>query len=85
MKHTCHWPGCPEEVPPKMWGCRKHWFTLPKTLRDLIWMHYRPGQEEDKNPSEEYLRAADKVQVWCKGYIAGVRHAQKDARLTGRI
>jgi len=24
-------------VPPKMWGCKKHWFKLPKSLRDKIW------------------------------------------------
>ena len=73
MKHTCHWPGCDVEVPPKMWGCKKHWFTLPKILRDAIWRTYRPGQEVDKNPSEDYLHEADRVQLWCHGYNAGVR------------
>lgn len=66
MSHTCHWPGCKREVPPKMWGCRPHWFKLPKDLRDLIWATYRPGQEIDKNPSEDYLSAADAVQDWIR-------------------
>lgn len=66
MKHTCHHPGCTAEVPPRMWGCRKHWFRLPKTLRDRIWATYRPGQEIDKRPSEEYLAVADEVQEWCR-------------------
>jgi len=65
MKHTCHWPGCTQEVPPKLWGCRPHWFKLPKHLRDLIWATYRPGQETDWNVSQAYLDAANKVQQWC--------------------
>lgn len=66
MKHTCHWPGCPKEVPPSMWGCKTHWFTLPKRLRDRIWATYRPGQEIDKRPSETYLDAAEAVQNWIR-------------------
>lgn len=66
MEHHCHWPGCTVEVPPKLWGCRKHWFSLPKQLRDEIWATYRPGQEITKDPSEEYLAVAIKVQFWIK-------------------
>lgn len=66
MKHTCHWPGCKVEVPPKMWGCRPHWFTLPKRLRDAIWATYVPGQEVRKDPSEAYLEVASEVDRWCR-------------------
>jgi hypothetical protein len=65
-KHTCHWPGCPNAVPPAMWGCRGHWFMLPRRLRALIQKHYRPGQEISKTPSIEYIDAARKVQDWIK-------------------
>lgn len=67
MTHTCHWTDCKRSVPPKMWGCREHWFKLPKVIRDAIWKHYRPGQETDKRPSTEYLAAA----ALAKGWIAG--------------
>ena len=66
MAHTCHWPGCPVEVPPKMWGCKTHWFMLPKKLRDWIWATYRPGQEITKDPSEDYMDAANAVQDWIR-------------------
>lgn len=66
MAHHCHWPNCSVEVPPAMWGCRKHWYTLPKFLRDKVWAAYVPGQEITKTPSEEYLAVADEVQVWIK-------------------
>lgn len=65
-QHTCHWPGCSAQVPPALWGCRKHWMTLPVELRDLIWKTYRPGQEVDRSPSREYLDAAAKVQEWIR-------------------
>lgn len=65
-EHTCHWPGCGKQVPPAMWGCKQHWFRLPKHLRDWIWRTYEPGQEKDMNPSEAYLEAADAVQAWIK-------------------
>ena len=64
MTHTCHWPGCRVPVPPKMWGCKTHWFRLPGALRHAIWKAYRPGQEIDKHPSEAYLLAAQRAQEW---------------------
>jgi D-alanyl-D-alanine dipeptidase len=68
-EHTCHWPGCTVQVPPAMWGCKEHWFTLPRGLRLLIWNNYRPGQEKDGKPSQEYLDAAWAVQEWIKKKI----------------
>lgn len=62
--HRCHWPGCPKQVPPAMWGCREHWFRLPKRLRDKVWAAYRAGQEESGTPSLEYLQVAREVREW---------------------
>ncbi len=69
MSHTCHWTGCTKPVPPKLWGCKAHWYKLPKQLRDAIWKEYRPGQEIDKKPSVEYLATAQLVQWWIAGLI----------------
>ena len=66
MSHTCHWPGCTKEVPPALWGCRMHWFALPKHLRDEIWRTYRPGQEITKTPTAEYIESAKVVQRWIE-------------------
>lgn len=62
--HHCHWPGCDKQVPPAMWGCKAHWFRLPRALRNKIWATYQPGQETDMTPSESYLAAAREVQEW---------------------
>jgi hypothetical protein len=62
--HECHWPGCERQVPPAMWGCKTHWFKLPKALRDRIWLTYEPGQEIDGTPSDDYIAVAHEVQRW---------------------
>lgn len=66
MKHLCHWPGCPREVPPVNWGCRSHWFRLPQYIRLRIWKAYKPGQEVTKTPSREYIEAAQAAQEWIR-------------------
>ena len=63
-RHRCHWPGCSRVVPPAMWGCRAHWFKLPKPIRDAIWRAYEPGQEITKAPSAAYREAARTAQDW---------------------
>lgn len=67
--HHCHWPGCNKQVPPAMWGCREHWFTLPQYLRKKIWNTYMPGQEIKMNPSRAYLEVAEEVQQWIKKHL----------------
>ena len=64
MSHTCHWPGCSVEVEPQFWGCKAHWYTLPKPIRQEIWRHYRKGQEITKDPSDAYIRAAQRAREW---------------------
>lgn len=64
MSHTCHWLNCSVEVPPNMFCCKKHWFMLPRHIRNKIWVTYRQGQENDKNPSREYIEAAQEARNW---------------------
>lgn len=65
--HHCHAHGCHVSVPPRLFMCRRHWFLVPKPLRDGIWATYRPGQEITKDPTPEYLdvarRAIDAVRA----------------------
>lgn len=68
--HHCHWPDCPEQVPPALWGCKKHWYRLPQQLRAKIWATYVPGQEKTMTPSQAYVTVAREVQDWIKKYLA---------------
>jgi hypothetical protein len=72
MLHTCHWPGCSEEVPPSLFMCKSHWFALPRPLRRAIWISYRRGQERDKNPSPEYSAAARAALDWALDHGAAL-------------
>ncbi|QOR55206.1 MAG: hypothetical protein SHS37scaffold296_23 [Burkholderiales phage 68_11] len=69
-QHQCHWPGCERQVPPAMWGCRPHWYTLPAELRNRIWSTFRPGQEVKGTPSTAYVEAARAVQEWIAQHQA---------------
>jgi hypothetical protein len=66
MPHICHWPGCAVEVRPTLFCCKRHWFALPRSIRQAIWQTYRKGQEIDKNPSPEYLAAARTALDWAR-------------------
>lgn len=71
--HTCHWPGCKLQVPPALWGCRTHWYTLPQSLRNRIWETYRPRQEITGTPSREYVAVAREVQEWIERQTNGTQ------------
>lgn len=70
MKHRCHFPPCTVEVPRKMFMCRTHWYMVPKPLRDEVWLHYNPGQEQGKAPvTREYLDVTDRAIAAVKAKI----------------
>jgi len=64
MSHHCHATNCNIEVIPEMFMCRKHWFMLPKTIRNKIWATYRNGQCDDMNPSKSYCETAKNAVIW---------------------
>lgn len=66
MSHTCHAYACNANVPPRMFMCKPHWFSLPKALRDDLWETYRPGQERDLSPSHDYCVIAAR----CVRFVA---------------
>lgn len=59
MAHHCHARGCTKEVKPELLMCLRHWKMVPRPLQLEVWKHYRPGQCDDKNPSEAWHKAAD--------------------------
>lgn len=80
--HTCHWPGCQRNVPPKLWGCAPHWYTLPKELRDRIWAAYVPGQETTKTPSDAYLAVAQEAHEFARNHGPAKRPASTSPQAT---
>lgn len=64
--HHCHFDPCNEGTSPKMFMCKTHWYEVPKSLRNLVWEYYQPGQEKRKDPTPEYLF----ITIVCRLYLA---------------
>jgi len=45
--HKCAAEGCEKIVPSDMLMCRKHWFKVPKDIRDRVWASYRGGMDAE--------------------------------------
>jgi hypothetical protein len=70
MAHHCHAIACEVPVPPSMLMCRKHWFSVPRDLRNRVWAEY------DNGITKAYCAAA-------KAAVTAV--AEKEGRtVTGR-
>lgn len=81
MEHHCHAHLCPVEVPPAMFMCKRHWFRLPKAMRDAVWRTYTPGQEERRvAPTDEYMRVTDEAIVYIARKEGGVASLPKSLR-----
>lgn len=76
MTHKCHAVGCRRAVPPELLMCLKHWRAVPKDVQRAVWRNYRPGQCDDKDPSQAWLEAADLAIV----HVA----VQEGRKLSGR-
>jgi hypothetical protein len=48
--------------------CFKHWTKVPSKIQRAVWATYRPGQCDDKEPSEAWHAAADAA----IGYVAAL-------------
>lgn len=63
QQHTCPWPFCTARVDADLWGCKKHWYMIPPSLRRALWEAYRPGQTA-ANASDDYRTAALTIDNW---------------------
>jgi diadenosine tetraphosphatase ApaH/serine/threonine PP2A family protein phosphatase len=93
MGHHCHALRCTVAVPPRMHMCGRHWSRVPRRLQRDLWAAYRFGQEQDKDPSAAYLRAAaaciravaekehhpaDEIDAECELYLSWARRIDPD-------
>jgi hypothetical protein len=71
--HLCNWPLCRRPVPFDMWGCSRHWFTLPPEIRNAITRGWSFGRSRH---SPEWRAAHEQALVW----IGGIEERAKDSR-----
>lgn len=58
QRHECHAEDCRLACKPEHLMCPRHWKMVPREIQRRVWANYRPGQCDDKRPSEAWLRAA---------------------------
>jgi len=89
--HTCHWPGCAEQMPPALWGCATHWRQIPADLQQKLLEAYRSGQENwregAERPSLAYLDVAMEVRQWIlhQGMTRGAKIAYQARMVAVRV
>lgn len=66
MDHHCHARNCQTPVKPELLMCWAHWKQVPRNIQRAVYQHYRPGQCDDKDPSKQWLTAAEAA----IGYVA---------------
>ena len=54
----CPIPGCGGQIDPSRLMCRRHWYLVPKRLRDHVWATWRSGQGALGPEHEEAVRLA---------------------------
>lgn len=47
MSKRCEVDNCTQQVPTDMLMCRRHWFLVPKDIRDRVWAGYHRGMDEE--------------------------------------
>ena len=63
-KAECVADDCKIRIPRRLLMCPKHWRKVPRPIQQRIYMFYRPGQEIDKNYSDDYIIAVmDAIQA----------------------
>jgi hypothetical protein len=60
----CPVPGCGEQIDPSRLMCRRHWYRIPKVLRDQVWATWRSGRG---TRSREHLDAVRTAIAACQG------------------
>jgi hypothetical protein len=64
LPRTSRWPvrcpvsGCREQIDPSRLMCRRHWYLVPKQIRDRVWATWRSGQGALSKEHLEAVRVA---------------------------
>ena len=67
----CPIPRCGERIDPSRLMCRKHWYMVPKLMRDHVWATWRSGQAADSSEHQEAVHAAVVAVLAATGQKAG--------------
>ena len=54
----CPIPGCRDLIDPSRLMCRRHWYLVPKQIRDRVWATWRSGEGALSKEHLETVRMA---------------------------
>ncbi len=54
----CPIPRCDDQIDPSRLMCRRHWYMVPKALRDRVWATWRSGQGAFSREHQDAVRLA---------------------------
>jgi hypothetical protein len=77
MTHNCAAIGCHTQVAASMLMCRRHWYMVPKPLRDLVWAAYR-NYDRARTPALQ-SEMLDKLRTAQDAAVSAVARAEKAA------
>jgi hypothetical protein len=75
----CAWPGCQVTAKRGRLMCSRDWIRLPRLLRDLILLHYAPGQTA-ATCTPEYREALADVLAYARRVNAEAGQAAERQR-----
>jgi len=55
---SCPIPECTRDIDLSRLMCRRHWYTVPKELRDRVWATWRSGQGAYSGEHQDAVRQA---------------------------
>lgn len=64
-KHKCNWPGCPQLVDARKWGCTPHLKTLPLDIRGKLAKAFGPPK------LVYYPKVQEAIVQWIKNQNPG--------------
>jgi hypothetical protein len=54
----CPVPGCGDQIDPSRLMCRRHWYQVPRPLRNQVWATWRSGQGALSREHADAVRTA---------------------------
>ena len=55
--HSCAAPACESQVPNDWLMCKRHWYKVPKDLRDEVWATWRNVKRDPESYRDARERA----------------------------
>jgi hypothetical protein len=56
--YRCPIPRCDDLIDPSRLMCRRHWYRVPKQLRDQVWATWRSGHGNHSSEHQDAVRMA---------------------------